>query len=224
MDDLGELLNRPREYYNIDGVGELGLGLFAFSISLLFWMIMHTQETSAWHTMYTLFAVIGVTSVVIHYGSKAIKKHITYPRTGFVEYRAEYRTMRGLAGFAIAAATAALVSAGLVVGARHHFSLSTPFFLFGFVFAAGYIQFARKMPWKWIVFLAMIAGTLAIALLPAELLDRLAGHSHFGSALSSQALGAFWLTWVIFGALFLISGITTFWLYLRHTQAPLPEE
>jgi hypothetical protein len=220
MEDLGKILNRPKEYQNIDGVGELSMGAFALLYALLLWLQLHTPKTAIWHTMYALFIYWAAMSLLIHFGGKAIKKHITYRRTGYVEYRVQRKRWIALT---ISLGTAMLISGGLAMAARHHFSISTPFSLFGLVFAAGYIQFALKVHWKWIVFLAMLAGTLTSALLPADALDRMADHSHFGSALSSRALGAFWLTWVVYGGLFLISGIVTFCLYLRHTQAPVQE-
>jgi hypothetical protein len=220
--DLEKLLKRPRDYQNIDGVGELSMGAFALLYSLLLWLQLHAPATSIWHQMYAFIIYWTAMSLTIHYGSRAIKRHITYPRTGFVEYRSQFKTARGWAVMAISVCTAALVSAGLALAFRRHFAVSVPFSLFGLLLAVGYIWHARSMYWKWVVFLAMIAGTLAVVLLPANILDSLAGHSHFGSAVTSEALGAFWLTWLIIGALFLVSGGTSLWLYLRHTQAPVP--
>jgi hypothetical protein len=220
MDDLTKILNRPCEYSNIDGVGELSMGFFFLSYSFLLWLQTHTPRTAIWHSMYAFIIGWGAMSLLIHYGAKAIKKYITYPRTGYVEYRVGKRRWIILTmSFGIAV----LVSGGMGIAVRHHFSISTPFSLFGLVFAAAYIQFALKMHWKWIIFLVMLASTLIIAALSADLLDRVADHSHFGSAVSSQAVGAFLLTWVVYGGLFLISGLITFWLYLRHTQAPAQE-
>ena len=220
MDDLRKILNRPREYQNIDGVGELGMGFFALSYALLLWFQMHTPHTSSWHAFYGFLLCFVVVPAVIHFGSKAIKNHVTYRRTGYVEYRAGKQ--RWVVP-AISFGTAMLISGGLAMAVRHHLSISTPYSLFGLIFAAGYIRLAQKMHWKWIVCLVMIAGLIAIALLPAGMLDSMADHSHFGSAISSQALGAFWLTWAVCGTLFLISGIATFGLYLRRTQPPAPE-
>lgn len=224
MEDIERLLDRPRNYYNIDGIGELSMGFFLLSISLLYWMMLHTPDNSVWHTIYIVPVFFGLTSLVISYGCKAIKKQITYPRTGYVEYHAAYKTVKGWVSIAISLVVAALIPAGLVLIIRHHFSISSLVPLYGLPLAAGYIWRVRRVHWKWIVFLAMIAASFAIALLPANLLDSLAGHSHMGSVLSSQALGAFWLTWVVFGALIMASGGATFFLYLHHTQAPVAEE
>jgi hypothetical protein len=91
MDRIGSLLDRPKQYYNIDGVGELGVGFMLLGFSLIVWMQVHAPEHSVWNQMYTLFLYVGLMVAIIHYGSKAIKTHITYPRTGFVEYRTRDR-------------------------------------------------------------------------------------------------------------------------------------
>jgi len=214
MDDVSKLVSRPQLYYNIDGVGELGIGLMVLSYSLLGWMMLHSPETAVWHKMYTLFILIGGISFIIHNGSKAIKSRITYRRTGYVEY------LKGKhwATMALASCVAALTSAGLFIAARHHFALFTPAFLFFLLFAVLYVRMIRIYRWKWAVFAAMVVSTVLIAFLPAGLLENLAGHSSLGSALTARTLGASWLTWTAFGVLFLVSGAISFWLYLRHTQ------
>lgn len=214
MDSVDKLLSRPKLYYNIDGVGELGMGIMFLGYSLLGWMMLHSPETAIWHKMYTLFIFIGVISSIIHYGSKAIKNRITYRRTGYVEYR----TRRHWVTMALAFCFSALTSAGLFIAARHHFPLSAPAFLFFLFFAVLYIRFVQLDRWKWGVFAAMVVSTVLIAFLPAELLENLAGHSSLGAALTARTLGASWLNWTDFGVSFVVSGAISFWLYLRHTQ------
>ena len=144
MDDVSKLLSRPRLYYNIDGVGELGMGVMILAYSLLAWMMLHSPEIAVWHRMYTLFIFIGLVSLIIHSGSKAIKNRITYRRTGYVEYRKSkpWGTM-GLAG-----CVAALTSAGLFIAARDHFALSTPAVLFFLLFAVLYIPMIQFDRWN----------------------------------------------------------------------------
>jgi hypothetical protein len=219
MDDVSKLLSRPQLYYDIDGVGELGMGLMSLGYSLLGWMMLHSPETAVWHKMYTLFIFVGVISFIIHNGSKAIKSRITYRRTGYVEYPAR----KHWATMAQAACVAALTSAGLFIAARRHFALTTLAFLFFLLIAVLYIRMIRLYRWKWAVFAAMVVSTVLIAFLPADLLENLAGHSSLGSALTARTLGASWLTWTAFGVLFLVSGAISFWLYLRHTQ-PVAQE
>jgi len=49
--------------------------------ALLGWLQSHSPEHSFWNQMYTLFLFVGVMCAIIHYGSRAIKNRITYPRT-----------------------------------------------------------------------------------------------------------------------------------------------
>jgi hypothetical protein len=68
-----------------------------------------------------------------------------------------------------------------------------------------------------------VAGAVVIAALPAGIVAALANHTSLASAMPATALGAFWLTIVVYGAVLMISGSISFWLYLRHTQAPAQE-
>jgi hypothetical protein len=220
MDQVQRFLGRPKEYYNVDGVGELGMGFMLLSYTLIAWLQLHTPRNSLWNQTYTFLIYVGVMCSIIHYGSKAIKNRITYRRTGFVDYRPrdKYWIPMGLG-----AAVSALLGAGLFVAARRHWEIATPYSLLGLVIAASYIRIARTVAWKWAVFGVMVAGTLIIATLPASLLEAFANHNALNRAVPAKAVGAYWLTFALYGAAFLVSGGISFWLYLRHTQAPEQE-
>ena len=87
MDEIESLLNRPKYYNNIDGLGELGGGFMALSFGFIQWMQVRSPAHSAWHSMWVFCIYFGSMWAIHRYGTKAIKEHITYPRTGFVEYR-----------------------------------------------------------------------------------------------------------------------------------------
>jgi hypothetical protein len=215
VDQIDSLLRKPKAYYNIDGVGELGIGFMCLGYALLGWMQVRSPEHSAWNTMYALVIYFGAMIAVIHYGSKAIKEHITYPRTGFVEYRrtGQWLTMALTCGFS------AMVAAVMAMGMRAHWNLTTPASLVGLIFAASYAYgFDKSVRWKWTVVVTMAAGSLAIALLPANLVGAIAVHSWITRMCSAQAYGAFWLSMALYGAVISISGGISFWLYLRRTQ------
>lgn len=218
MNQAGSLLDRPRAYYNIDGVGELGIGFMCLGYALIGWVQVHAAQDSVWNQMYMLLVYFVALLGPIHYGSKAIKKHITYPRTGFVEYRKRDTLWRPLflgLGFS------ALASAGAIVAARSHWDMSTPAALMGLVFAATYAYgFARAVRWKWVVVWVMTLGSLVIAFLPADLAGALANGSWVTNQFPAQLVGAFLLTVLLYGMTLLISGGISLWLYLRHTQAP----
>jgi hypothetical protein len=208
MDQIGSLLNRPKAYYNIDGVGELGCGFMSLSYALFHWLQVRTPEHSVWHQTWVFCLYLGLMVSIIHYGSKAVKQRITYPRTGFVEYRKRDTFWRMF----IAMGVSALISVGLALALRSRWDVTAPASLFGPVLAAAYgYGIARTVPWKWAVFAAMAFGSLAIAILPEDLIGPLADHSWAGT---------FMLSMMLYGTLLMLSGGISFWLYLRHTQAP----
>ncbi len=222
MDQLESLRNRPIAYYNIDGVGELGIGFMCLGYALLQWMQISTPQHSVWNQMYTLFLYVGVMVAVIHYGSKAIKEHITYPRTGFVEYRRRQTLWLPLA---IAVFVSIVAASALFTAIRRHWNLTTPASLFGLVLAAAYAHgIARTVRWKWVVVGVVAAGSLVITFLPVELVGAPADQSWITRDFRAQFVGAELLTLLLYGTALTISGGISFWLYLRHTQAPVQEE
>ena len=157
MDQIGSLLERPKAYYNIDGVGEMGIGFMLLSFGLLGWFQVHAPLHSAWHSMWVLFIWVGLMLLIVNYGSTAIKHRITYPRTGFVEYRK--RDAVWLPAF-IGAAVAAPISVGASFALRGHWDMTAPVLLFGLFLAAVYAYgFARTVRWKWAVACAMAWGS-----------------------------------------------------------------
>lgn len=212
MEQIESLLNRPKAYYNIDGVGELAAGFMCLGFALLMWLQENAPKESAWHGMPVFIIYMGSLCLILHYGPKAIKKHITYPRTGFVQY--PKRDTLGRPAI-LGAVVAAAVSAGVAIALRRHWNLTTPASLMGLLFAASYAYgFARTVRWKWAVACVVALGSLAIAANPSDLVGSLADRSW---------RGAFMLVMTLYGAVLLISGGISFWLYLRHTEAPAPE-
>jgi hypothetical protein len=212
MNQIESLLNRPKAYYNIDGVGELAGGFMCLGYGLLMWLQVHAPKDSVWHGMPAFIIYVGLMCLILQYGPKAIKKHITYPRTGFVQYRArDSRWRPAILGAVVAAA----ISGGLAIALRRHWNMATPAALIGLLFAASYAYgFARTVRWKWAVAGVVALGSLVIAVLPADLVGAPANHSW---------AGAFMLTMVLYGAVLSVSGGISFWLYLRHTEAPAQE-
>ncbi|MGA2770749.1 MAG: hypothetical protein ABSG26_08040 [Bryobacteraceae bacterium] len=212
MDQIESLLNRPKAYYNIDGVGELAGGFMCLGCGLLMWLQAHAPKDSVWHGMPAFIIYVGLMCLILHYGPQAIKKHITYPRTGFVQYRArDARWRPAILGAVAGAAT----TVGLAVALRRHWNMATPASLIGLLFAATYAYgFARTVRWKLAVAGVVALGSVAIAMLPPDLVGALANHSW---------AGAFMLIMTLYGAVLSISGGISFWLYLRHTEAPAQE-
>lgn len=223
MDQVERLMQRPKLYYNIDGVGELGMGFMLLCFALLQWISNLSPAGSFWHR-YGSFVWFMVLYAVIHYGIKAIKKHITYPRTGFVEYRRQ-KTSWWLA-FTLGGVTAVAIWGLDCFAARSHWDIdgshwgiTTPVALMGLVFVVFYVYWiARPVRWKWAVAAAMAVGSIMIAMLPASVVGAMVRSTSDVATAPEWVDGAFLLTFALYGAIFLISGGISFVLYLRHTQ------
>jgi hypothetical protein len=236
MDQVGNLLKRPKAYNNIDGTGELAMGFYFLGSALLMWLLLNTPKDAIWHqNMYVFFLIwvgfSGLMNVIISYGIKAIKNHITYPRTGFVAYR-RLNGIWMVWMLIIAGVGAPLIGAGMFLAARSHRDIVIPVFFLGLLLAARYAyHIARRSPWKWAVVLALVLGALVIAVLPIAALPgdvtaALAGESSERArvfAKIARIAGAFLLLLMLDGTMLLISGGISLWLYLRHTQAPAKE-
>jgi hypothetical protein len=219
VDQVERLMQRPLLYNNIDGVGELGLGFMFLGSALLQWLPIHA---SWWHR-YGSFLGFMLLITAIHYGVKAIKTRITYPRTGFVEYRRRDFFWKGM----IAGAVVGLVfGVGATLAqqlhwktALAHLGLTTPAALFGLVIAAGYAYgIAKVVPWKVAVAAAMAICSIAIAVLPQGVIGSMTANTSDFGALVSDSVGALLLTFMLYGAILLISGGISFALYMRRTQ------
>jgi hypothetical protein len=220
MNQVDSYLKRPMLYNNIDGLGELDMGVMFLGWALLLWLQAHTPPEAIWNQMYGFLVYVGVMLAVIHYGTKAIKTHITYPRTGFVEYRRRYRWLTAI----VTAALTALAIPVLVFAARRHWDVTLLPSLFGLVLAAGYTyRLAMAIRWKLVVGVAMAAASLAVALLPPSYFGALANDSWIAHPVRTKLVGGFILTLMVYSGLWMISGGITFWLYLRHTQGPAQE-
>jgi hypothetical protein len=186
--------------------------------ALLLWLLAHSPASSVWHQIAWL-VFLGL-ALVMHYGTKAIKTHITYPRTGFVEYRRSDRRRTSI----IAAVLGALAPLGMVAADWGHWDISTVACLMGLVFAAAYARsIARAVRWKWAVAGAIALGSVVITFVPADVLAALAGDSLVAHPVRAKLVGVILLSLMTYGPMLLISGGISFWLYLRHTQAPAQE-
>jgi CBS-domain-containing membrane protein len=166
--------------------------------------------------MYFFIAYIIAMLSALHYGSNAIKNRITYLRTGYVEYRD--RVTRWLPALAFSYGT--LLSVGLYVAVIHHWEISASGAWFGLLVAAAYTRFAMEVRWKWAVSALMVAASFVISTLPADSLAMLVNNWNLPGVIPAKFMGAYWLTLVVFGALAVVSGGISFWIYLRRTRPP----
>jgi putative Mn2+ efflux pump MntP len=189
VDQIEKLVRRPVLYNNVDGVGELGLGLFGLGCGLLDWLQIRNPANYIWHRWWGMLW-FWLIIAVIYYGTKAIKTHITYPRTGFVEYRK--RKSAWLSALVLGCATALLAAWCATFAARSHWNIGGPYW-------------------------AMAICSVVIAMLPTGVIGVVAGSTSDFTTLPAN-YRAWILTITVYGAIMLISGGISFVLYMRHTQ------
>ncbi len=114
--EIRDYVRRPGRYSNIDGSGDMFFGVmylgFALNSYLQSMLPADSIWTHKWHGLVFMQVVLLSVWGLAWWGSKAIKKHITYPRTGYVAYgrNVKSRTLSTLLAIVVSAA----VAAGLV--------------------------------------------------------------------------------------------------------------
>jgi hypothetical protein len=210
-DEIQNYMDRPKRYDNIDGTGEMGMGLMMLAFALSGCLNAILPDNHWWNTIggvLVMYAVLIPALCLGYWGGKAIKKHITWPRTGYVAYGPN-RQSRWMPSATVCLGSV-VIGGGLVclmLVARRHGAIS----LLGIgtlaVYAATYAFWiffmGREHSWKWGVLVFMTIGLLVIGL-PV-------GGDYF----------KVWRQVALFvGLVWLGSGAATLYLYLRHTQPP----
>jgi len=217
VDTLREIEARPRRYENIDGTAEMSFGLMILSLTLMGYLGPIVEDHATWPSGLVGFwlLVLGAIAAYIltaNVLTRLIKKHITYPRTGYVAYRPitkenRWRTLAFVIG--LSAAAAGLASLAPMIQRNHESSALRAVMVLAFLgpYALLVLHVWKDYRWKRYLVLAYAAGLLAIAFLVPGNIEQLARPV---MALSSSV----WLG----------SGIATLVAYIRHTQAPIGEE
>ena len=215
-DNLQNFMDRPKQYENIDGTGEMAMGVMMLSFALVGFLSAVLPEGALWRkngiSTFEFLLVVMIPILVFQYwGVKAIKKHITWPRTGYVAFRrsgmAWWKTI-ALTLVASAVFGAGTVCVMMLARRFHAMSLERvgylsvlwavyPFFVF---------RWSREHKWKWLLVIFMALGLLAIALV-----------------VSGDIVESFRYVALFVGLVWLGSGVATLYWYIRHTQPPSPE-
>lgn len=206
-------MNRPKRYDNIDGTGEMFMGLMMLGFTLASYLEASLPvNSSRWMHLVVIY---GVMIPVLGFGfwvRRVIKNHFTWPRTGY----AAYPRVGGKSwwiGIVVALVISAVVAAGfawLRLFARRHDAINLPrmgmLVALAAVYAVWVFRMGREHPWKWLVVIFMALGLVAIALIVPGDVD------------------AWFRPVALFvGLVWLASGGATLYSYIRHTQPPAPE-
>lgn len=122
-DHLRDLEDRPKRYWNVDGIPELMMGL----VWILWGGALLVGEAiprgSAANIYWMVFpAVLVLSGVASNWAVRKLKERLTYPRTGYIEYREPGPLVRLATGALVvltAAALAALIVTGRAAGVEH---------------------------------------------------------------------------------------------------------
>ena len=218
--NLQRNVGRPPRYSNYDGTGEMAFGLMALGFTLLGYLQTHQPKDSMWRrgtaSMLLFCAVILLLLGLLHWVPKAIKQHITWPRTGYVALREPakfaWKGKRSVWRIAAGAAVGALWIACLMQFAmRHeHDPMSLIWMSNVAIYVAGYAflicRFEKARSWKWLVFLLMALGVLAI-----------------GFFVPGDFAQSWPLMFLFVGLAWLGSGVANLCLFMRHNKLPAPD-
>lgn len=109
--NLADIAGRPRRYWDVDGLPELMMGLL-WMIWGGAWLFGQTLPRDDWRfNAYWMFTpvILAFGSYAAIWATKRLKRRLTFPRTGYVEWREPSRSAR------LAAAAAAIVAASALV-------------------------------------------------------------------------------------------------------------
>jgi hypothetical protein len=216
MNQIESFLERPKLYYNIDGVGELGIGFMCLGWSLLGWLqLQYAQYVRMASDVHVCDLRRGddLRHSLRQQGDKE-PHHLSEDRV--CRLRA---SLQGLGPDGDVRGSQCPAHGGVIVAGRH-WDDSTPSSP-GSGVRRNLCPIARTVRWKWAIFAAIVAATLVIAA-PGGCAGGFGEPYRFGVR-TGQCGGSVLLTVAVYGALLILSGGISFWLYLRHTQAPAQE-
>jgi len=109
--DLKEIERRPQQYWNADGLPELMMGALWILWSTA-WLLPQALPAGRWVFYYWMIVpfILVASGFTSGWATKKLKQRLTYPRSGYVEFREPGAAMK--LGSALVAAA---VSAGCVM-------------------------------------------------------------------------------------------------------------
>jgi hypothetical protein len=200
---VDDYVKRPMRYQNIDGLGELGIGIIWTGLTLLELLKETAPSGSIWHGKTTFVVCAAALLFVVLYGQKALKKRITYPRTGYVKYRdtgtGAWRIVAGLLTAVVVALAVVFVSQRFALPSFKVMVIALGSAGWGLMYA---LMTRLDAAWRWVVLVTMIVAPPAVAMLPLDPSWR----DH--------------LPFVLQGLIFMVSGAISLALYLRRNPPP----
>ena len=212
---IKDYIRRPNRYENIDGTNEILFGALYLAGWLAGEIGPRLPATHFWQhnligvliPIYAAFALCYGVAVPVN---RAIKRRITFPRTGYVARAKCGNKPRAVFFFFGVAVAGALVSFLVFQAQRHHAVVPVRIAMIGALaatYAGAALMWSREHVWKMFVALGLALGLAAFA--EARAAAKLTDIFH-------PAMLIVALTWFA-------SGIATLLLYIRRTHPPVPE-
>lgn len=159
--DLRDAEHRAQRYWTIDGLPELLMGALWIVWGAAFLAGEALPRGPAWN-VYWMFtpAVLAFSGVAAVWAIKQLKARITFPRTGYVEWKEPSRPQRLLTA-AVAILTAMLLVVIISTGrARGVESAAAP--ALGVILSLGFLVASVRQRAPYLLALAAVALTLAV--------------------------------------------------------------
>lgn len=213
VNDLQEVVNRPKRYENVDGTDEMFVGLMLLGFALADRLqALLPPGVPKWASGLIIPGALVLVFGAGYWLRGRVKRRWTWPRTGYVAYR-HWRARGWWAAMAVAFILATLFVVVLVrlhaAGgpvARANLVEVGEAALWPALYGLKVVATGRQYPWKWLIFLLMVVGLLALGR---------TGHGDF--------LSVTWLVLIFLGVAWLGSAAGTLVSYIRHTQLPAAE-
>jgi hypothetical protein len=158
--DLNDIARRPQQYWNVDGLPELVMGVL-WMLWGVAWLVGEALPRSAanyyWMITPVLLAGSGVVAIRV---IRSLKARVTFPRTGYVEWK-EPTTMARLGTAAIAIVVAAVLAAVVLRGGAGE-GRNAPVVL-GVILSLGFLVASVRQHAPHLLALAGVALALGLA-------------------------------------------------------------
>ena len=214
--NLHDYLERPKRYDNIDGTGEIFMGLMLLGFATISFLQPMLTHNSVWRGgLFGLLFMYLVLAPFLGLGfllQRLVKKYWTWPRTGYAVFPCDTKIKRS--AWTVGAVMGALIAmffAAIYAVSRHHpvaVTVGRTVYL-GFwlpIYAFWVYRMSRNVWWKW-----MLAGLMAVGL------------ATIGSAVPG-GWGELGLPTALFvGGVWIASGAITLIEYLRTHRPPSAE-
>lgn len=221
--ELQNYMGRLKRYQNIDGTGEMIVGLTLLGFALAGYLEALLPENSpTWMRLGLIYASLAMAVGFAYWARRVIKRRITWPRTGYAAYPRHGQSWWVKSIMARLIVLAVVVGLVLLIKSLHvksridlNWNLNPKAWNLRVVLlivmsVAAYPIWISRMGgghrWKWLVLLFMILGVTVLAILVP---------GGFGQWARPPVL--------LVGLLWLGSGAGTLYSYLRHTKPATPE-